>query len=40
VSSALNGQILPEFTKEEIYHALQQMALLKSPGPDGFPVGF
>jgi hypothetical protein len=27
-------------TKEEIHDALQQMALLKSLGPDGFPVCF
>jgi ribonuclease HI len=40
VSSQMNEQLLGEFTSEEVSMALSQMAPLKAPGPDGFPVCF
>jgi hypothetical protein len=40
VSHEMNVQLLREFTKEEVWAALQQMAPLKSPGPDGFLACF
>jgi hypothetical protein len=40
VSSQMNEQLLKEFTAEEVSIALSQMAPLKAPGPDGFPVCF
>jgi hypothetical protein len=36
----MNGQLLADFDKEEVFHALQQMAPFKSTGPDGFPADF
>jgi hypothetical protein len=40
VTPEMNQELTREVTKEEIHDALQQMAPLKSPGPDGFPVCF
>jgi hypothetical protein len=36
----MNRHLLAEFTMEDIIVALQQMALLKAPGPDGFSASF
>lgn len=40
VSSEMNSQLAMPFTTEEVISALAQMALLKSPGPDGLPALF
>ena len=40
VNSDMNGRLLAAFTVEEVEIALGQMQPLKSPGPDGFVVGF
>jgi hypothetical protein len=40
VSDEMNNELIRDFTKEEVEVALQQMAPLKAPGPDGFPTGF
>jgi hypothetical protein len=40
VTTQMNNRLLEEFTIEEISQALQQMAPLKAPGPDGFPACF
>lgn len=40
VTPAVNDRLLAEFTKEDISSALNQMAALKAPGPDGFTASF
>jgi hypothetical protein len=40
VSEEMNGELLKNFTKEEVIIALKQMAPLKAPGPDGLPADF
>ena len=40
VTPAMNNFLLREFTGEEVNEALNQMASLKAPGPDGFSVCF
>lgn len=40
VSMAMNADLIRDVTIEEIQVAMQQMAPLKAPGPDGFPVCF
>nr|XP_023892926.1 uncharacterized protein LOC112004916 [Quercus suber] len=40
VTEDMNGELLKEFTSEEVEMALKQMAPLKSPGPDGMPQLF
>jgi hypothetical protein len=40
VTSKMNGELLEEFTGEEISRALLQMAPLKALGPDGFNASF
>jgi exonuclease III len=40
ITPEMNAQLLWDFRKEEVWAALQQMAPLKSPGPDGFPACF
>jgi hypothetical protein len=36
----MNEKLLPELNVEEISQALNQIAPLKAPGPDGFPAFF
>jgi hypothetical protein len=36
----MNENLLKDFSKDEVYVALQQMVPLKAPGPDGMSVGF
>jgi 23S rRNA maturation mini-RNase III len=40
IDAWMNQQLLADFTRSEIYDALQQMAPMKAPGPDGFPACF
>jgi hypothetical protein len=40
VSAWMNQKLLADFTRSEIFDALQQMASMKAPGPDGFPAWF
>lgn len=40
VTLEMNEQLTRELTQEEVHAAIQQMAPLKSPGLDGFPVCF
>jgi hypothetical protein len=40
VTGSLNEALVKEFTNEEVGIALNQMALLKAPGPDGFSACF
>jgi hypothetical protein len=40
VTPAMNTKLMAEPTEEEIYTALQQMAPMKAPGPDGYSVCF
>lgn len=40
VTSEVNFQLSLPFSEDEVFSALSQMAPLKSPGPDGFPVIF
>jgi hypothetical protein len=40
ISAGMNEQLLQDFTKEEVCYALNQMAPLKAPGPDGFSADF
>lgn len=40
MSTDMNGKLLKEFTKEEVYQALQQMGAFKSLEPDGFGAHF
>lgn len=40
ITHAMNDFLSRSFTKEEVIVALKQMALLKSPGPDGFNPNF
>jgi exonuclease III len=40
VTTAMNEELLRIVEEEEILAAVQQMAPLKSPGPDGFPTCF
>jgi hypothetical protein len=40
VTPAMNDRLLAEFTMEDISSALNQMAALKAPGPDGFIASF
>jgi hypothetical protein len=40
VTPTMNNFLLREFTGEEVNEALNQMAPLKAPGPDGFSVCF
>lgn len=40
VSTAMNNQLMAEFTAEEVGRALSQMAPLKASGPDWFTAGF
>jgi hypothetical protein len=36
----MNGELLKEYTDQEIGDALFQIGPLKAPGPDGFPARF
>ena len=40
VTDEMNGDLMKEFTKLEVKEALNQMAPLKVPGPDGMPPLF
>jgi hypothetical protein len=40
VSDEMNTSLLKPFSREEVQVALNQMAPLKAPGPDGFTAGF
>nr|XP_023887038.1 uncharacterized protein LOC111999151 [Quercus suber] len=40
VTGEMNSNLMGEFTAQEVEVALKQMALLKSPGPDGMPLIF
>jgi hypothetical protein len=40
VTPAMNQRLLAAFTQDDINTALNQMAALKAPGPDGFSVCF
>lgn len=40
VSPAMNSELLKQYTSEEVWAALYQMAPLKSLGPDGFSAYF
>lgn len=40
VTGKMNGELLEEFTGDEISRALFQMALLKAPRPDGLNPSF
>jgi hypothetical protein len=40
VNSQMNQKLLADFTRSEIFDALQQMAPMKAPGLDGFPTCF
>jgi hypothetical protein len=40
VSQEMNENLLKDFSKDEVYAALRQMAPLKAPGPDSLSAGF
>jgi hypothetical protein len=40
VTDEMNGELLKEYTDQEIGDALFQIGPLKAPGPDGFPARF
>lgn len=40
VTQEMNHQLTKPVSKEEIFEALQQMQEDKTPGPDGFNMGF
>lgn len=40
ITEEQNQILVKEVTMEEVCMALNQMAHLKAPGPDGFPAGF
>jgi hypothetical protein len=40
ITAGMNEQLLQTFTKDEVSNALNQMAPLKAPGPDGFSADF
>jgi hypothetical protein len=40
VTQVMNSRLLADFTLEEISTALNQMAALKAPSPDGFTASF
>ena len=40
INDEMNGELLAEFTKEEMVVALKQMDPLKASGPDGLPPFF
>ena len=40
ITDKQNAMLAAEFVKAEVEEALQQMALLKAPGPDGLPPFF
>ena len=40
LSSEENASLTASFSVEEVYEAISQMELNKSPGPDGFPAEF
>ena len=37
VTDLMNAELVKEFTEVEVKEALNQMAPLKAPGPDGMP---
>lgn len=40
INEEMNAKLIQKYTKEEVEEALNQMAPLKSPGPNGFRVIF